>query len=203
MTDIAQEDLSERRARDNARLKKVATKHGAALLTAFTLWGAADQWATSSGLLLAHIVALLNAIFAGTAIAYLCHEWGHFAGARISGAVSPVMKEPRSFFMFTFKDEMNTSGQFLSMSMGGPAANWLFAILMLLMLPLATASQALFFATAFAIAVSVSVFEFPVINRILYGENPKEVLQQRIDEAGSTPKMAGIAAGAVIFLLAW
>jgi hypothetical protein len=47
------------------------------------------------------------------------------------------------------------------------------------------------------------VFEFPVINRILYGENPKEVLQQRIDEAGSTPKMAGIAAGAVIFLLAW
>ena len=91
-----------RRERDRERLKKNALRHGAALLAAITLWGAADYWASGSGLVLAESVSLLNAIFAGALIAYVLHEWGHFTGARLSGAVSPVMKEPVSFFMFTF-----------------------------------------------------------------------------------------------------
>ena len=104
------------KGKDMARLKRVATRHGAALLAALTLWGAADYWASGSGLMLAEIVALFNAIFAGTAIAYLLHEWGHFTGARLSGSFSPVMKEPRSFFMFTFKDKKNSHGQFIAMN---------------------------------------------------------------------------------------
>ena len=60
-----------------------------------------------------------------TALAFLSHEWGHFSGARLSGAVSPVLKERKSFFMFNFKTAVNSRAQFLAMSLGGPVANWL------------------------------------------------------------------------------
>jgi len=193
---------NDRKARDQSRLRNVALRHGAIVLAAFTLWGAADAWAMSSGLLLAETVALLNAIFAGTVIAYIAHEWGHFTGARISGAVSPVLKEPFSFFMFNFKDELNTQSQFLSMSAGGSFANWGLFVLMFILLPLNTWSQAMFLATTFAIAVSVSVFEFPIINRVMYGDIPAEAIKQRQRDSGNTPRNVGIIAGAVLWLLA-
>ena len=195
-------DIRDRKARDLSRLKKVGIRHGAIVLAAITLWGAADAWASSTGWLLAQTVAMLNAVFAGAVIAYIAHEWGHFSGARISGAVSPVLKEPVSFFMFNFKDELNTRGQFLSMSIGGPAANWSLFVLMFILLPINTWSQAMILATTFAIAVSVSVFEFPVINRVMYGDNPAETVKNRQRESGNTPRNTGIIAGAVLWLLA-
>ena len=189
-------DTAARQARDNARLRKVASRHGAIALAALTLWGAADAWASASGLLLAQSISILNAIFVGTAVAYIAHEWGHFSGARVSGAVSPVLKEPVSFFMFNFKHEANTRNQFLSMSFGGPAANWTLAIALLILLPLETVSQILLLATTVSIAVSVSVFELPVINRVMYGEGPEETITQRQAEVGTTPRNIGIAVGA-------
>ena len=197
-----EDEATARRRRDHRRLRRIATRHGAVLLGALTLWGAADLWATVSGWLLAETVALFNAVFAGTIIAYLFHEWGHFSGARLSGAVSPVLKEPRSFFMFNFRDDLNTRGQFLSMSMGGPVANWTLVVLLFFMLPLDTWSQSLLFATAVAIAVSVCVFEVPVINRVMYGDDPAEVLSIRQREAGTLPRNTGIAVGALVWLLA-
>ena len=203
MTDTAlnDSDAEARRSRDNARLRRVATRHAAAALIALTLWGVADMWATQSGLFIAGLIALLNALFAATAVAYLAHEWGHFSGARLAGAVSPVMKEPRSFFMFTFKDDLNTARQFLSMSLGGPAANWLLVIVMMLLLPNETLSQTLFVATTLAIAVSVSVFEVPVMQRVSYGADPAETVTQRLEETGTMPRYVGIAVGAVYFVL--
>ncbi len=201
MSETTHQEADDRKKRDRARLKSVAIRHGAYVLAALTLWGAADAWASATGWLLAEVVALLNAIFAGTAVASLAHEWGHFAGARISGAVSPVAKEPKSFFMFTFKDELNTQGQFISMSVGGPAANWSLVVLLYFLLPLETWPQALLLATTFAIAISVSVFEVPVINRVLYGEDPKETVENRLKETGSMPRQVGIVGGAALWLL--
>jgi hypothetical protein len=191
-----------RKHRDRARLKKIGTRHAMIVLAAFTIWGAADAWAISSGWFLAEVIALLNAVFAATIIAYTAHEWGHFSGARISGAISPVVKEPVGFFMFTFKDKLNSQGQFLSMSAGGQIANWSLAILMLILLPLDTWSQALFFATTVAIAVSVSVFEVPIMNRVMYGDDPTETVDQRQKEVGNMPRIAGIAVGALVWLIA-
>ena len=195
-------DVEARKKRDNTRLRKIAIKHAAIVLASFTLWGTADSWAAQSGLFLAEIVSLINAIFAGVILAYILHEWGHFAGARVSGAVSPVAKEPVSFFMFNFKDELNTREQFLSMSVGGPLANWGLFVLIFMLLPLNTWSQAMLLATTFAIAVSVSVFEFPVINSVMYGEKPTETISKRQRESGNTPRTVGIIAGAVLWLLA-
>lgn len=199
--DMTDDLIEARNKRDRQRLQRVARKHGAIVLAALTLWGAADAWASSTGWLLAETIALLNAIFAATVVAYIAHEWGHFAGARMSGAVSPVLKEPISFFMFNFRHELNTRGQFLTMSMGGPAANWLLAIALLALLPVMTWSQALLVATALGIAVSVSVFEFPVIRRVMYGEAPQEVLDQRLQETGSRPRYIGIAVAALAWLV--
>jgi hypothetical protein len=195
-------DVEARKKRDNSRLRKIAIRHAAIVLTAFTIWGTSDSWAAQSGLFLAEMVSLINAIFAGVILAYIFHEWGHFAGARISGAVSPVAKEPVSFFMFNFKDELNTREQFLSMSAGGPFANWGLFVLIFTLLPLNTWSQAMLLATTFAIAVSVSVFEFPVINAVMHGEKPAETINKRQRETGNTPRTAGIIAGATLWLLA-
>ena len=195
-------DVEARKKRDNSRLRKIAIRHAAIVLTAFTIWGTSDSWAAQSELFLAEMVSLINAIFAGVILAYIFHEWGHFAGARISGAVSPVAKEPVSFFMFNFKDELNTREQFLSMSAGGPFANWGLFVLIFTLLPLNTWSQAMLLATTFAIAVSVSVFEFPVINAVMYGEKPAETINKRQRESGNTPRTVGIIAGAALWLLA-
>ena len=204
MSEITENDLNsieERSARDVARLKRISVRHGAAFLAAITLWGAADIWAIQSGLALAQGVALLNAIFAGVAMAYLAHEWGHFTGARISGAVSPVLKEPQSFFMFSFKQDLNSRGQFLSMSAGGPIANWTLAVLLFILLPMDTVSQAMIVAATTGIAVSVSVFELPVINRVMYGDDPERTINERLQEIGNTARISGIAAGAFVWLL--
>ena len=200
-TTEADDDVANRKIRDRARLEQIALRHSAIVLAALTLWGASDSWALSSGWLLAETVSILNAVFAGTVIAYIAHEWGHFAGARVSGSISPVLKEPVSFFMFNFKDKLNTQGQFLSMSVGGPLANWSLFVLVLILLPLNTWSQATLLATTFAIATSVSVFEFPVINAVMYGEKPAETISKRQRESGNTPRTAGIIAGAALWIL--
>ena len=196
------EELHEQRSRDMARLKKIGTRHAATVLAALTIWGAADYWASESGLLLAETIALLIALFVGVIVASIAHEWGHFSGARITRSVSPVMKDPVSFFMFSFKDDVNSREQFLAMSMGGPIANWLLVLGLFMLLPMATWSQALLLATTFAIAVSVCVFELPVINSVMYGENPGATIQRRLQEIGNTSRYSGFAAGAVVWLLA-
>lgn len=204
MSATTADDIGEEKARDRNRLKEVATRHAAAFLAAMTLWGAADAWASSSGWMLANLVALLNAIFAGVSMSYLAHEWGHFAGARFSGGVSPVLKKPRSFFMFDFKHDKSTRGQFLAMSAGGPITNWILVISLLIVIPMETASQAMLLAATTAIAVSVSVFEVPVIRGVMYGQAPEESIRRRLEKVGTTAKLWGITAGTLVFfLLVW
>ena len=194
-------EIADRKKRDASRLKKVALRHSAIVLAAITLWGASDSWASSSNWLLAETVAILNAIFVGGIIAYISHEWGHFSGARFSDSISPVLKEPVSFFMFSFKDKLNTQTQFLSMSVGGPLANWTLCALMFILLPVDTWSQKIFLATIFAIATSVSVFEFPVIKSVMHGNDPTEILNKRQKESGSKPFAAGIITGTGFLVL--
>ena len=186
----------------NKGLGKIAQYHFAAAMAAFTLFGAGDIWAVQSGLWLAGAVSVANGLIAGVVLAYLSHEWGHFAGARYAGARSPVLPEPRSFFMFSFDMERNSVSQFLSMSRGGPLANWLFVVALWLLLPMNTAGQAMFFAAAAAIAVSVSVFEVPIINRTRAGGDPGKELTTQLERGVlRTGRNIGIAVGAVLFLI--
>ena len=184
------------RAEEKKRLVNVGQKHAAFVLGSLTLWGVSDYWAAESELILALGLALINSVVAGTIIASILHEWGHFLGARLSGSNAPLLEKTFSFFFFNFKDEGNTKSQFLQMSLGGPLANWSLVIGVFLLLPLETWSQILLIATMLSIAVSVSIFEVPIMLRLKDGE-PSVIIQKRLEEAGSKPRNIGIAAGAL------
>ena len=183
-------------ADEKKRLVNVGQKHAAFVLGSLSLWGVSDYWADETDLILAHGLALINSLVAGTIIASILHEWGHFLGARLSSSNAPLLEKTFSFFFFNFKDEGNTKSQFLKMSLGGPIANWSLVIGFFFLLPLETWSQILLLATMLSIAVSVSIFEIPIMFRLREGE-PSAIIQRRLEEAGSKPRNIGIIAGAL------
>ncbi len=195
-----------RRTRDLARLRQVAMKHAVVILVAVTLWGTADLWASITGRLLVQGIAVLDALVVGFVLASLVHEWGHFAGARIAGAVSPVLKETqpflKSFFMFSFKHEMNNRRQFLIMSAGGMLGNWSLCLLGFMLLPLNTPSQLALLATSIAVAVNVSVFELPIIHRVRMGDDPEQTILNRVQENRGLSSLIGTVVGLALWLAA-
>ncbi len=187
------------RARDFARMRRIGFLHGGAVLAALTLWGTATAWAATSGLVIAHIVALGNALFAGIIASAIAHEWGHFAGARLAGAISPVMKKPaRLYFMFEFDMQANTTDQFVWLSLGGILANWFLALALLALVPLNTLAGPLLVAVAVAQAVNVSVFEVPVVLRARETGDHQAALDHQLQTAG-LQRLPGIIAGALAF----
>ncbi|MGI9591716.1 MAG: hypothetical protein ACR2P8_10145 [Myxococcota bacterium] len=189
------------REKDLANLRNVAGIHFAMVTGALTLWGAADLWAETSGWALAYAAAIANAVLAGVVVANTSHEWGHFAGARLSGAASPVMDKPvRYFFMFNFPFERTDRRQFAWMSWGGIVAPWLLVLLTLLLIPIDTVGRALLLAVFVTRAVQVSVFEVPVVLRARQGGDPREELGRQLVSGFGTSRYAGLAAGALVWL---
>jgi hypothetical protein len=190
------------REQDLANLRRVAALHFVAVMGALTLWGAADAWAASSGWGLAWATALANAVIAGTVIASTLHEWGHFAGARLSGSVAPVLEKPvRYFFMFDFSFEHNDRRQFVWMSLGGILAPWLLVLLIGLLVPIDNASRGLLLAVFVGRAVQVSLFEVPVVSRTYQGGEPREELVRQLKAGFQTSRYGGLAAGALVWLV--
>ncbi len=185
---------------DRDRMLRIAGWHGTAVLAALTLFGVGDYWAQQSALVLAHIVALGNALVAATVLASIFHEWGHFAGARASGASSPVLSKPaRFYFMFNFDMQNNSVEQFVWMSFGGMLANVVLVIAALMLVPISTFAGALFVAVLIAKAVNVWVFEFPVVMRTRESEDPQAELDAQL--AGGFNRIPGYIAGALAWLV--
>jgi len=192
------------READLANLKNVGRIHFAMVMAALTLWGAADAWATQSGWALAHAVAIINALITGTVLASTLHEWGHYTGARLSGAVAPVRKKPaRYFFMFDFPFDRNDERQFIWMSLGGILVPWILVLLAPLLVPIDTASRAMLFAVLVTRAVQVSVFEVPVVVRTQNGGDPRTELGRQLKDGFlAKSRYAGLAVGALVWLAA-
>ena len=193
-----QADEEARRA--SARLRRFAGWHGSALLAGFTLFGAATLWAEASGLLIAHLVALGNAFVVATFTASIIHEWGHFLGARLAGSEVRVFSKPkRLYFIFEFDMKANTPDQFEWLSIGGISANWLYALLLLILIPVASWAHALLIAVAFTRAVNVSLFEVPVLLRTRESRDPQKELDHQLNTVGIR-QGAGYLAGAFVWL---
>ena len=183
---------------DAANLRQMATWHGAAAIAALTLFGAAHTWAAATGLPLAVGNAIAAAFLAGMVLAPLFHEWGHFAGARLSGAVSPVLEKPyRLFFMFRFDMQANDTRQALWMSWGGQVGSWLLAAAILLLVPMDSFASAMLLATAVGQAFNASLFEIPVIMRTRAGADFEAELNARLKTVG-VRQMPGLIVGLVI-----
>lgn len=193
------------RAIERARLKQIGSFHIAMVLGAITLWGAALTWSQWSGSTLASLVALGNAVVAGFVIVGTIHEWGHFTGARLSGAASPVFEEPkRHYFMFDFPMDQNDTQQFLWMSWGGILAPWIPVVFALGLVPLETLSGAALFATLFSRAVAVAVFEAPIARAVAEGGDPAAELGKAATGGGlDRGRRMGMITGFACFALVW
>ena len=190
------------RVPDNVRLLNAVKYHGLAFLGAITLWGAADAWAQTSGLYVATIISVLNAFAAGSIISILFHEWGHFIGARLARSYSPMVPKPAGAFIFGFNFEKNTNDQFLSMSLGGPIANWLLVLLVFALIPMDSAGRAMLLAVTLANAISVCVFELPIVKRTMDGGDPESELNAGLSNgSGDKGKVWGYGVGALVWLL--
>ena len=86
------------------------------------------------------------------------------------------------------------------MSLGGPIANWLLVLLVVMFIPLNNAGRAALFTITFGRAVSVCYFEVPVIQRVLNGTPPDEALEARLN-SGALDK--GGVYGYLITALVW
>ena len=187
-------------AQDIGRLKRIGSWHATAVAAAIGIWGSTNQWALSSDLLIAQLTSLGLAFAAATVMASIIHEWGHFAGAKLSGSIAPVLKKPaRFYFMFNFDMENNSSDQFLAMSLGGIIANWALVVLMLVLIPLTNFGAAFLVAVLVAKAVNVSFFEVPIVMQVRNGEDPQTALTTRLEEYG-LKQLPGYILGALTFL---
>ena len=188
---------------DGQRLQLAARNHGLALLAAMTLWVAADAYVVISGSGLATLLSVLNAFAAASIMASIFHEWGHFAGARLAKSYSPMVTNPLGTFIFGFNFKKNTARQFLFMSMGGPLANILLVVLVLLAVPVVNAGSAMLLAVVVARLVSVLVFEVPIILRVMKGGEPEAELEHgQADGSGDRGQVLGYATGLLVWILA-
>jgi len=190
---------------DRARMKQIGGFHFAMVAGALTLWGAGVTWAQVTGWEIAQLAAVANALVAGFVIASTIHEWGHFAGARLSGAVSPVLEEPKQhFFMFDFALDQNDARQFLWMSWGGILAPWVAVLLVAVAVPASLLSGAVLIATLVSKAVAVAVFEVPIALATERGGEPgAELTKQAVGGGLPRSRRVGAVAGLACFALIW
>ena len=190
---------------DGERFRQIGSAHGTVALALFAVFAATDAWVISTGLIISHVIATITALVVGAYLSTIFHEWGHFAGARLAKSHSPIVpKVTRSPFVFGFNFEKNSASQFISMSIGGPAGNWLLVALVFVFLPMDTPGRAALLAMVFAKAVSVCLFEVPIILSTMNGGDPKSELDTGLSNgSGDRGQVLGYIAGAVVWLLAF
>jgi len=95
--------------------------------------------------------------------AYLLHEWGHLAGAILSGSTVRPARALSSGFLFSFESRRNTRRQFVVLSLGG----WLATALALWLAYAALPSELFASRVARGVVVAnsllVVLIEFPLV----------------------------------------
>ena len=156
---------------DEPSLAGLLLRDGLTLAAALAIWGGAQAWAAVSGLAIAKALSVVNGIAAGLLVVGVLHEWGHYAGARFTGAIAPRIrpKDFTSLFRFAFDLRKNSVPQFTALGIGGNVAHWIAFLALLALLPLETGGERALVAGAFAFALGASVLEVPIIFRALRG----------------------------------
>lgn len=146
----------------------------AVVFAALSLWAAADTWYEVSGLWLAQIVSIGDAIVVGLLLAALFHEWGHYAGAQFAKAKSPrVNSSGLSLFRFNFKYAENDHKQFHWMTGGGHVMHWSLLILLLIALPLDSLGRIALVGAVFGFVAFASIIEYNIVRDTWAGADPE------------------------------
>ncbi len=187
---------------NTANLLKQAGIHLVVAISAVALWAALDSWWLISKLGLAAIMSMIGAIVFGITLSHILHEWGHYIGVRLAGANPPVKSAAAPLF-FDFDYKNGTQKQFLWMSFGGAAGNWLLVLVLLISLPFDTIGRVMIWATAAGMTAYVAILEYPVIAAAWRGEEPMAALTKAFSRPGIFKRatLAGLATLAILTLL--
>lgn len=154
-------------------------KDSAIVFAALSLWAAADTWYEVTGLAIAQVVAVGDAILVGLLLAALAHEWGHYAGARAAGAVAPRVS-PKSFslFRFNFDFAQNDQRQFHWMTYGGHVFHWSMLLVLAASIPLNSISRIALVSAVFGFILFATLIEYGIVKDTWRGADPQSRLAQ-------------------------
>ena len=170
-------------------------------LAAMTIWGAADTWATISGLPLATAVAAGDGILVGVLVAFLIHEWGHYFGAKLAGANAACLTYGSiGQLRHRFDVTANTRRDFHWMTIGGNVAHWSVVALALALVPLDSPARAALVAGTVGFALFASISELPIVARTMDGTLELDKVSSQFDQASVTRNgLLGSLGGLIFF----
>ncbi len=175
----------------------------AVVFAAVSLWAAADTWYQVTGLWLAQVIAIGDAILVGLLLASLFHEWGHYAGSVASGAkTTRVLPQGLSFFRFNFEYEHNDHRQFHWMTYGGHIFHWFILIVLLIALPLDSLGRIALVSAVFGFIVFATFIEYNIVKDTWAGADPKarldELTEKDIQKSAFIGGLSGLFAIAAL-----
>ncbi|MCP5057797.1 MAG: hypothetical protein GY937_13900 [bacterium] len=186
---------------DASAISTVALRDIAVAVALLSVWAGADAWYLASGVGLGAVLSAIGGLLVGAAVTALAHEWGHFAGARLSGGTAPVSPAKGFVPLFMFDFERSREEHFRAMSMGGNLAHWFVALAWFALLPGDSPGQIAVQCGGIGFAVFASTIEFPVIRRAFAGVPGKEALGGIGQDTLRRSAWIGLASALVLFAL--
>ena len=195
--------MSEQNTKPEPSLFSLLARDTAIALAVLSLWAAADTWYLVSGLGFALAISVLDAIFVGYILGALFHEWGHYTGAKLSGASAPRVKpKGTSLFRFNFDMAANTQRQFHWMSFGGWVFHWGLLAILVLAMPFDSIGRIALVSSVFGFILYATFIETGILRKTLGGSDPAETLGQlsakTFQQAGIIGSVAGLFALATL-----
>ena len=195
--------MSEQNTKPEPSLFSLLARDTAIALAVLSIWAAADTWYLVSGLGLALAISVLDAIFVGYILGALFHEWGHYTGAKLSGASAPRVKpKGTSLFRFNFDMAANTQRQFHWMSFGGWVFHWGLLAILVLAMPFDSIGRIALVSSVFGFILYATFIETGILRQTLGGSDPAETLGQlsakTFQQAGIVGSVAGLFALATL-----
>ena len=195
--------MSEQNTKPEPSLFSLLARDTAIALAVLSIWAAADTWYLVSGLGFALAISVLDAIFVGYILGALFHEWGHYTGAKLSGASAPRVKpKGTSLFRFNFDMATNTQRQFHWMSFGGWIFHWGLLAILVLAIPFDSIGRIALVSSVFGFILYATFIETGILRKTLGGSDPAETLGQlsakTFQQAGIIGSVAGLFALATL-----
>lgn len=185
---------------DEPGLLSLLTRDAIIVIAALTLWAASDAWFQVTGLWAAELLSAADGIVVGYIVAAITHEWGHYLGARASGAhtTRTLPKNLTNLFRFSFDFDNNSSAQFHSKSFSGWIGHWAMLLLIFIILPMDTLGRAALVSALFGFAIFATVVETGVLRKTFRGAKPAKALaeqsKQNLLQAGIAGSLSGVLA---------
>ncbi len=175
----------------------------AVVFAGLSLWAAADTWYAVSGLWIAQVVAVGDAILVGLLLASLFHEWGHYSGARAANATAPrVAPKGLSFFRFDFDYAGNDPKQFHWMTYGGHIFHWAILLILVVALPLDNLSRIALVSSVFGFILFATFIEYNIVKDTWTGKDPairiKEITPKDFQQSMVVGALGGLFAMAAL-----